>query len=245
MSELISVPFVDLKPQYQKLASDLNRAMARVVESQYFILGPEVEQLEKAIASYTGCKQGMGVSSGTDALLIVLMALGIGPGDEVVTTPYTFFGTAGAIARVGARPVFVDIAPESFNIDPKKIEAAISSRTRALMPVHLFGQMADMHAICEIAEKHKLAVIEDAAQAIGARFDNKPACSYGRVGCLSFFPTKNLGGFGDGGMVTTQDDGLASVIRQLRNHGMEPKYYHSKIGGNFRLDALQAAILSV
>ncbi|ADE55551.1 DegT/DnrJ/EryC1/StrS family aminotransferase [Coraliomargarita akajimensis] len=245
MSEPISVPLLDLKPQYQALKPELDAAVAEVVASQYFILGPTVETFEKAAAEYCNVEHAIGVSSGTDALIVAMMAMGIGEGDEVITTPYTFFGTAGSITRVGATPVFVDIEPGSFNIDVRQIEAAITPRTRAIMPVHLFGQMADMRAIKQIAREHDLLVIEDAAQAIGAKQLGRPACSQGHMGCLSFFPTKNLGGFGDGGMVVTDDAEYANIARQLRNHGMEPKYYHSRVGGNFRLDALQAAVLNV
>lgn len=245
MSDPISVPLLDLKPQYQALKPQLDAAVAEVAASQYFILGPTVEAFEKAAADYCNVEHAIGVSSGTDALIVAMMAMGIGPGDEVITTPYTFFGTAGSISRVGATPVFVDIEADSFNIDTTKIEAAITPRTRAIMPVHLFGQMADMRAIKQIAREHDLLVIEDAAQAIGAKQQNRPACSQGHMGCLSFFPTKNLGGFGDGGMVVTDDAEYATIARQLRNHGMEPKYYHARIGGNFRLDALQAAVLNV
>jgi dTDP-4-amino-4,6-dideoxygalactose transaminase len=197
------------------------------------------------VAEYCNCQHGVGVSSGPDALLIALMAEGIGPGDEVITTPYTFFATAGSIARVGARPVFVDIDPVTFNLNPALIEAAITSRTRAIMPVHLFGQLADMDPIMEIAQRRKLVVIEDAAQAIGAEDKGKRAGSLGDYGCFSFFPSKNLGAFGDGGMVVTNDPSRAERLRVLRNHGAQPKYYHQFIGGNFRLDALQAAVVEV
>ncbi|MFU8847217.1 MAG: DegT/DnrJ/EryC1/StrS family aminotransferase [Opitutales bacterium] len=241
----IKVPLLDLKPQYEALASELDAAVAEVVKSQYFILGPEVECFERGVASYCGVEHAVGVSSGTDALIVAMMAMGIGPGDEVITSPYTFFGTVGSIVRLGAKPVFVDIEPDSFNLDVAKIEAAITPKTRAIAPVHLFGQMAPMRAINHLAREHELLVIEDAAQAIGAKQNGHPACSFGHIGCLSFFPTKNLGGFGDGGMVVTDDAGYASIMRQLRNHGMEPKYFHPRIGGNFRLDALQAAVLNV
>lgn len=241
----IKVPLLDLKPQYQALAADLDKAVSEVVQSQYFILGPEVECFEHGVADYCGVQHGIGVSSGTDALIVAMMAMGIGEGDEVITTPYTFFGTVGSIVRLGAKPVFVDIEADSFNIDVSKIKAAITPRTRVIAPVHLFGQMAPMQAINQLAREHDLLVIEDAAQAIGAKQNDRPACSYGHVGCLSFFPTKNLGGFGDGGMVVTDDAEYASIFRQLRNHGMKPKYYHARVGGNFRLDALQAAVLNV
>jgi dTDP-4-amino-4,6-dideoxygalactose transaminase len=243
--ESISVPLLDLKPQYEALKPELDAAVAEVIASQYFILGPAVSSFETAAAEYCGTEHAIGVSSGTDALIVALMAIGIGPGDEVITTPYTFFGTVGSIIRLGATPILVDIEPDTFNIDAAKIEAAITEKTRAIMPVHIFGQMADMRAINKIAREHDLIVIEDAAQAIGAKQNDRPACSFGHMGCLSFFPTKNLGGFGDGGMVVTDDSEYADIIGQLRNHGMEPKYFHSRIGGNFRLDALQAAVLNV
>lgn len=240
------VPLLDLRGQYAALREDIEAAMRRVVESQYFILGPEVEHLEREIAAYCGSPHAIGVSSGTDALLVALMALDIGPGSEVVTTPFTFFATAGTIDRLGARTVFVDIDPDSFNIDPEATVGAFGDATRAVMPVHLFGRCVDMDAILEAAGARHLPVIEDAAQAIGA-IDSRGrrAGSIGDVGCFSFFPTKNLGGFGDGGMVTAEDDALAHRIRLLRVHGMEPKYHHPLVGGNFRLDALQAAVLRV
>ncbi|MEO0510485.1 MAG: DegT/DnrJ/EryC1/StrS family aminotransferase [Verrucomicrobiota bacterium] len=241
----IKVPLLDLKPQYQAHSDELDAALAKVVKSQYFILGPEVQCFEQDVANYCGVQHAVGVSSGTDALIVAMMAMGIGEGDEVITSPYTFFGTVGSIVRLGAKPVFVDIEPGSFNIDVSKIEAAITPKTRVIAPVHLFGQMAPMREINRIARDHELLVIEDAAQAIGARQNDRPACSFGHVGCLSFFPTKNLGGFGDGGMVVTDDAEYANIARQIRNHGMEPKYFHSRVGGNFRLDALQAAVLNV
>jgi dTDP-4-amino-4,6-dideoxygalactose transaminase len=258
----VKVPLLDLKPQYRSLKNELDAAILRVSESQYFILGPEVKALEAATAAYCGCKFGIGISSGTDALLIALMALDIGAGDEVITSPYTFFATAGTIARVGARPVFVDIDADTFNISPAAIEQFIATecqsrdgalinrtsgaRVRALMPVHLYGQVADMARIMEIAARHRLAVIEDAAQAIGSEdAAGRRACSMGDIGCLSFFPTKNLGAFGDAGMCVTNDAALAAKLMKLRVHGMEPKYYHELIGGNFRLDEIQAAVLNV
>ncbi|MFP4203795.1 MAG: DegT/DnrJ/EryC1/StrS family aminotransferase [Opitutales bacterium] len=244
-SPSITVPLLDLKPQYQALKDELDAALIRVASSQAFILGPEVESCEAAIADYCGVEHAVGLSSGTDALLVAMMALGIGEGDEVVTSPYSFFSTAGSIARLGARPVFVDIDPDTFNIDPARIEEALTEKTRALLPVHLFGQMADMPAINNIAREHDLLVIEDAAQALGARGNNQAAGAAGQMGCFSFFPTKNLGCFGDGGMLVTDDGAYAGIARQLRNHGMEPKYHHPRIGGNFRLDALQAAVLNV
>lgn len=242
----MKVPLLDLKPQYRALKSELDAALLRVSESQYFILGPEVKKLEADIARYSGCRFGIGLSSGTDALLIALMALDIGVGDEVITSPYTFFATAGTIARVGAKPVFVDIDPGSFNISPTGIEKAITPRTRAIMPVHLYGRIADMDPIMAIARKYGLRVIEDAAQAIGSEdARGRRACSMGDIGCLSFFPTKNLGAFGDAGACVTDDEQLAAKLFKLRVHGMEPKYYHELIGGNFRLDEIQAAVLNV
>lgn len=237
----MKVPLLDLTAQYAAIRDEVRRAMDEVCDSQQFILGPQVERLERAVAGYCQCAHGIGVSSGTDALLVALMALDINAGDEVITTPYTFFATAGAIARLGARPVFVDIEPDTYNINAALIERAITPRTKAIVPVHLFGQCAEMDAIL----KFGLPVIEDAAQAIGAEYKGRRASSMGLMGCLSFFPTKNLGGFGDAGMVVTNDAGLAERVRVLRVHGMQPKYYHRLIGGNFRLDALQAAVLNV
>lgn len=240
-----SVPLLDLKAQFQTIETEVRAAMDRVLESQHFIMGPEVTELEEEVAAYSQCQYGIGVSSGTDALLVALMALEIGPGDEVITTPYSFFATAGCISRLGATPVFVDIDPLSYNIDPTKIEAAITQRTRCIIPVHLFGQMADMDPIMAVAQAHNLYVIEDAAQAIGAEYKGKRAGSIGHIGCFSFFPSKNLGAFGDGGMVVTNDAELAEKLDVLRKHGSKPKYYHKYVGGNFRLDALQAAVLRV
>src|SRR5213593_2657860 len=239
------VPLLDLKAQYAGIRDEIRAALDRVLESQHFILGPEVEAFESEIAAYCGSSYSIGVSSGTDALLVALMAIDIRPGDEVITSPYSFFATAGAIARLGARPVFVDIDGRTFNIDTNRIETQITPRTRALIPVHVFGQMADMLSIMEIARKHDLFVIEDAAQAIGAELNHKSAGSMGHAGCFSFYPSKNLGGFGDGGMITTNDTGLAARIRLLRNHGFRAKYYSERLGGNFRLDEIQAAVLRV
>jgi len=258
----MKVPLLDLKPQYQSLKADIDAAIERVCESQYFILGPAVRELETAVAAYSQSAHGVGVSSGTDALLLALMALEIGAGDEVITASYTFFATGGTIARTGARPVFCDIDPVTYNISPTAVRdflenrcqrrdgvlvnRASGGRVRALMPVHLYGQVADMEALCALAREYDLKVIEDAAQAIGAAdARGRRACSFGDIGCLSFFPTKNLGAFGDAGMCTTNDASLARRMSILRVHGGEPKYYHSLIGGNFRLDELQAAVLNV
>jgi len=243
--QMAAIPLLDLKAGYAPLREEIRAAMERVVESQNFILGAEVEALEAEVASYSQCQYGIGVSSGTDALLVALMAIDLRPGDEVVTSPYTFFATAGTIWRLGAKPVFVDIDPTSYNIEPAAIEKVITAKTRAIMPVHLYGQMAEMDPIMEIADRHKLYVIEDAAQAIGSEYKGRRAGSIGHLGCFSFFPSKNLGGFGDSGMVTTNDSGLAERVRLLRGHGAYPKYYHKFVGGNFRIDALQAAVLRV
>jgi dTDP-4-amino-4,6-dideoxygalactose transaminase len=241
----MGVPLLDLKAQHATIRAEVMAAMSEVMESQQFILGPQVKQLEQEVAAYSQCRHAVGVSSGTDALLVSLMAEGVGPGDEVITTPYSFFATAGCVSRVGARPVFVDIDPVSFNIDPASIEAAVTPRTKAVIPVHLYGQMAEMDPIMETAKKRNLAVIEDGAQAIGAEYKGRRAGSVGHYGCFSFFPSKNLGGAGDGGMVTANDDDRAERLRVMRGHGGKPKYYHSVIGGNFRLDTLQAAVLLV
>jgi dTDP-4-amino-4,6-dideoxygalactose transaminase len=246
MKNNIIVPLLDLKAQYDTIRTEIEPVIKDVIESQYFILGPKVKELEEKVADYTDTKFGIGVSSGTDALLIALMALDISKGDEVITTPYSFFATAGVIARLGAKPVFVDIEPDYFNINPSKIENAITDKTKTIIPVHLYGQMANMNPIMEIAAKHDLFVIEDAAQAIGSKYhDGRKAGSIGSMGCFSFFPSKNLGGFGDAGMVVTNDEKLAEKLVHLRVHGSAPKYYHKIIGGNFRIDALQAAVLSV
>ena len=224
---------------------EIRAALDRVLESQHFILGPEVAALEREVAAYSQCKFGIGVSSGTDALLVALMAIGLKPGDEVITTPYTFFATAGVVSRLGAVPIFADIEPHTFNIDPNKIESKISSRTRAIIPVHLFGRMADMDAIMATASRHGLRVIEDAAQAIGSEYRGRRAGSFGDLSCFSFYPTKNLGGFGDGGMVTTNEASLSERVKMLRTHGFRSKYHSEELGGNFRLDEIQAAVLRV
>jgi len=239
----MNVPLLDLKAQYQSIKPEIDVALQEVIASQHFILGPKVKACEEAVARYVQAAHGVGVSSGTDALLIALMAAGIGPGAEVITTPYTFFATAGSIARVGARPVFADIDPVTFNLAPAGVEARITPRTKAIMPVHLYGQAADMDPILDLARRHKLAVIEDAAQAIGAEYRGRRVGALGDYGCFSFFPSKNLGCFGDGGMVTTNDPARAEKLAVLRNHGAQPKYYHKIIGGNFRLDALQGAVV--
>jgi dTDP-4-amino-4,6-dideoxygalactose transaminase len=239
------VPLLDLKTQYAAIKEDTLRAVADVLESQACIGGPRVAELEHQVAALSGARFGIGMSSGTDALLASLMALGIGPGDEVVTTPFTFFATAGCIVRAGATPIFVDIDPRTYNMDPALLEDAITPRTKAIMPVHLYGQCCQMDPILTIADVHNLPVIEDAAQAIGATYKGRPAGSMGTLGCLSFYPTKNLGAAGDAGMVVTNDETLKEVLLVLRDHGARPKYFHSIVGGNFRLDALQAAILLV
>ncbi len=246
----MQVPLLDLKAQYATIRREIQPAIQEVVESQLFILGEKVVELEKAIAQYVEAAYAVGVASGTDALLLSLMALGVGTGDKVVTTPYTFFATAGAISRLGAEVVFVDIDPETYNMDPQKLERCLESlaskkAVKAIIPIHLFGQCAEMDRICDIASGHNIAVIEDAAQAIGAQYHGKHAGSMGAFGCFSFFPSKNLGGFGDGGMVSTNDENLAETVRILRVHGSKPKYVHKVIGCNSRLDALQAAVLLV
>jgi dTDP-4-amino-4,6-dideoxygalactose transaminase len=239
------VPLLDLEAQYRPLRDDILAAITRVCDSQRFIMGPEIEALEAELAAYLDVPHAVAVSSGTDALLTALMALGIGAGDEVVTSTFSFFATAGCVARVGATPVLVDIDPVTCNLDPAAVRAALTSRTRAIIPVHLYGLCADMDPIMDIAREAGIAVIEDAAQAIGATYRSRQAGTIGTIGCFSFFPSKNLGAFGDGGLVTTRDPALAHEIRLLRNHGAEPKYFHKRIGGNFRLDALQAAVLRV
>lgn len=240
----MQVPLLDLRAQYATIRAEVDAAIAEVMESQHFILGPKVEQCEKAIAEYSHCAHAVGVSSGSDALLACLMAENIGPGDEVITTPYTFFATVGAISRLGATPVFVDIDAATYNLDVSQIETKVTNKTRAIIPVHLYGQMADIDAVMAIAEEHGLAVIEDAAQAIGAESKGRRAGSIGHYGCFSFFPSKNLGAAGDGGMVVTNDAKRAEKLKCLRAHGSKPKYHHKIIGGNFRLDALQAAVVT-
>jgi dTDP-4-amino-4,6-dideoxygalactose transaminase/acetyltransferase-like isoleucine patch superfamily enzyme len=242
---MVAVPLLDLEAQNRALLPAYRAAFERVMQSGHFIMGPEVEALESELREMFGFKHALTVSSGTDALLLALMALGIGPGDEVVTSAFSFFATAGCVARVGARPVFVDIDPGTFNLDPLKLEAAITPRTKAILPVHLFGQAADMTAISGVAAARGLPVIEDAAQSLGASWAGQQVGRFGAFGCFSFFPSKNLGGFGDGGLLTTESDDLAERARLLRTHGAKPKYFHKLIGGNFRLDALQAALLRV
>jgi len=244
LDEPEGVPLLDLTRQYRPLAREINAAMDQVICSQRFIMGPVVEALERDLAAYCSVPHAFGVSSGTDALLAALMALEVKPGDEVITTPYSFFATAGCIVRLGAIPVFVDI-DGMFNIDAARVGAAVTSRTRGIMPVHLFGQMADMGPIMDLATRLGLWVVEDAAQALGAEWEGRRAGSLGNAGCFSFFPSKNLGCFGDGGAVTTDDVDLAATLDILRNHGARPKYHHRIVGGNFRLDALQAAVLRV
>jgi len=258
----VQVPLLDLKGQYAPLRAEIEAAIREVCDSQRFVLGPHVTQLESEVAAYSQTRFGIGMSSGTDALLVALMALEIGPGDEVVTTPFTFFATAGVIARLGARPLFCDIDPATFNLSPAAVAATLAREcetvgdrlvnretrgiVKALMPVHLFGQMAELDELNAIARRHRLLVIEDAAQAIGAALpDGRRAGGVGDIGCLSFFPTKNLGAFGDAGMCVTQSAGLAERLRILRVHGSEPKYFHAFVGGNFRLDELQAAVLRI
>jgi len=239
----MKVPLLDLRAQYATIREEIEREVREVFESQVFILGPKVKEFEDAIAAYSGTVHGIGCASGTDAILLALQALDIGPGDEVITTPYTFFATSGSIARLGARPVYCDIKPDTYNIDPDRIEELITEKTKAILVVHLYGLMAEMGRINEIARRHAIPVIEDAAQAIGSGCPEGTSGSLGLMGCFSFFPTKNLGGAGDGGMVVTNDDELAGKIAVLRVHGSKPKYYHAFIGINSRLDVLQAVVL--
>jgi dTDP-4-amino-4,6-dideoxygalactose transaminase len=241
-----AVPLLDLQAQYATIRDEIREAIERVCDSQYFILGPEVDKLEEEVSAFCYARHAIGVSSGTDALLVALMAIGVGPGDEVITSTFSFFATAGVIARLGARPVFVDIDSRGFNFDATDLESKISPRCKAILPVHLFGHCAEMKPILAAARQHGIAVIEDAAQAIGAKDGcNRFAGTIGSLGCFSFFPSKNLGAFGDAGMVVAQDRELAEAVRVLRVHGGKPKYHHAVVGGNFRLDALQAAVLRV
>ncbi len=245
MTVRTTVPLLDLQAQYRPIRDEVLAAVIRVCDSQRFIQGPEVEALERELAGALGVADAIGVSSGTDALLVAMMALGIGAGDEVITSTYSFFATAGCISRLGAIPRLVDIDPETYNLTPSAVRAALSPRTKAIVPVHLYGLCADMDPLLAIAGETGVPIIEDACQAIGATYKGRQAGSMGTVGCFSFFPSKNLGAFGDAGVVTTGDAGLARDIRRLRNHGSETKYYHQQVGGNFRLDALQAAVLRV
>jgi len=242
---MMKIPLLDLKAQYNTCKDEIAAAIAAVCESQAFALGPAVTEFEKNIAEYCRCKHAIGVSSGTDALLIALMALDIKPGDEVITTPFTFFASAGSVARLGATPVFADVDPNSYNIDPASVEQRLTEKTKAIMPVHLFGQVARMNEIAEIAKSNNLSIVEDAAQAIGAERDGVKAGRFGDCGCFSFYPTKNLNAFGDGGLVVTNCDRIAEKLKILRNHGQNPTYFYKIIGGNFRLDSIQAAVLDV
>lgn len=239
----MQVPLLDLKAQYATIRDEVLAAVAEVLESQRCVGGPKIAEIEEKIATLSDCKFGVGVSSGTDAILNSLMSLDIGLGDEVVTTPFTFFSTAGCIVRAGGKPVFVDIEPKTYNINPALIEKAVTKKTKAIIAVHLFGQMADMDPIMEMANRYDIAVIEDAAQSITSTYKGRKAGSIGAAGCFSFFPSKNLGGAGDGGMIVTSDEQLYKRIKMMRNHGAEPKYYHKFVGGCFRLDAIQAAVL--
>lgn len=241
----MQIPLIDLHAQYIELKKEISEAMERVLESGVYIGGPEVEALEREIAAFTGARFAISVANGTDALTLALEAAGIGAGDEVITTAFTFFATAEAIVRCGAVPVFADIDPDTFNLSPEEVEAKVTARTKAILPVHIFGQPADMDALQEIAERHNLLIIEDACQAIGAYYKGRPVGSIGDVGCISFFPTKNLGGYGDGGIVVTNNEELADRIRLLCHHGSRKKYYHEAVGYNSRLDSLQAAVLRV
>jgi len=239
------VPLLDLKLQFAPLREAILAEIARVCDAQQFVLGPDVERFERAVADHLGIRHAVGVSSGTDALLISFMALGIGPGDEVITPAYSFFATAGCVWRLGAKPVFVDVDPASFNLRADAVARAVTPRTKAVVPVHLYGQMLDMPPLVALAQRHGFAIVEDACQSIGAARDGRLAGSLGDAGCFSFFPSKNLGAFGDGGLVTTDDAGMAARLRLLRGHGARTKYHHDIVGGNFRLDALQAAVLHV
>src|SRR5215813_7846402 len=241
----MEIPILDLRAQHRQIGTEIDQAIARVLQDQKFILGPEVRALEHELAPYCHCAEAVGCASGSDAILLALMACEVGPGDEVITTPFSFFATAGSIVRLGARPVFVDIDYSTFNIDPGAIESSITEKTRAILPVHLFGQCAEMESINAIASKWGLPVIEDAAQAIGAGYKRNRAGNLGLMAAFSFYPSKNLGGAGDGGMITTNDSEIAGKLRSLRTHGAKNKYYHEQVGLNSRLDSLQAAILRV
>lgn len=241
----VKVPLLDLKRQYQAIKSEIDAAVMKVLAETQFILGPEVKEFEQTIAQYLGVKHAIGVASGTDALLLSLRVCGVGPGDEVVTSTFSFFASAGVISRLGATPVFADIDPKTYNLDPKSIAAKITKKTKVIMPVHLYGQCAEMDPILELDRSHKLDVVEDAAQAIGATYRGRKAGTMGRFGCFSFFPSKNLGGMGDGGLIVTNSDDDAELLRRLRVHGSKPKYYHSVVGYNSRLDTIQAAVLQV
>jgi len=241
----VNIPFLDLKAQYQTIREQVLSSIEQVLESSEFILGPNVSVFEQEVAKYLGVKHAIGVGNGTDALVLILDALGIGPGDEVITTPYTFFATAECVSRLGAKPVFVDINPITLTIDPEKLEQAITSRTKAVIPVHIFGRAADMPRIVDIASRHHLFVVEDACQSMGGEIQGKKLGTYGNAGALSFFPTKNLGAYGDGGLVVTDDDKLAERVRMLRAHGSKVKYHNELIGYNSRLDEMQAAVLRV
>lgn len=241
----MKVPLLDLHAQHDALREELRAALDRVMQSGQFILGPDVRALEEEVASYSGMKHAVACASGSDALLLALMALGVGAGDEVITTPYSFFASTSAITRLGARPIFVDIDPRTYNLDANKLGDAITDRTRAILPVHLYGQCAEMNPMLEVGERRGIPIVEDAAQAIGAEDAGRRAGSMGTIGCLSFYPSKNLGGMGDGGMLLTNDDKLAARLKILHVHGAEPKYYHREVGINSRLDSFQAAVLRV
>lgn len=241
----MKIPILDLSVQHRQIAEEVEAAVANVLGSQQFILGPEVRELERELAPYCHCTEAVGCASGSDALLLALMACGVGPGDEVITTPFSFFATVASIVRLGAKAIFVDIEPASFNLDTSRVGNAVTERTKAILPVHLFGQCAQMDPINAVAGDRGLSVIEDAAQAIGAEYNGKRAGSLGAVACFSFYPSKNLGGAGDGGLLTTNDPELAETLRSLRGHGAKKKYYHDFVGINSRLDSLQAAILRV
>ena len=241
----MKIPILDLKAQYQAIREEMDAAVLGVLESGHFVLGPNVKALEQEVAHFCGCDYGVGMASGTDALRLAMDALEIGPGDEVITTPFTFIASANTISRAGARPVFVDIEPDTYNLSPAKVEAAITGRTKAILPVHLYGQLVDMDALMELAVRYHLPVLEDSAQAIGATYRDQAACSFGMIGCLSFYPTKNLGAYGDAGMAVTCNPDMAQKLDVLRRHGGRVKYYHERVGYNSRLDEIQAAVLRV